>query len=100
MASQLTTGADLKLNKVAKFVGNIAAYASLCCSASPWVDGGLLYVFHFSWSNRLTGFHFFKIMAVGLLLSVISAACRAKLSVVAVPVALVMFFFVMYVMGS
>jgi hypothetical protein len=99
MASQLTTGADLKLDKVAKFVGNIAAYASFCCSASMWVDG-LFYMLHFSWLNSLTGFDFFKITGVGLLLSVISAACRARISFVAVPVAAVMFFFTMYVMGS
>jgi hypothetical protein len=100
MASQLTTGADLKLDKVAKFVGNIAAYASLGCSASTWVTVGLFYVFHFSWLHRLTGFDFFRIAGVGVILSLISVACRVKLSFVAVPLALVMFFFNMYVMGS
>jgi hypothetical protein len=100
MASQLTTGADLKLHKVAKFVGITAAYASFCCSASPWIVWALFYVFHFSWLNHLTGFDIFKITGVGLLLSVISAACRTRISFVAVPVAAVMFFFTMYVMGS
>jgi len=100
MASQLTTGADLKLDKVAKCLGITAAYASFCCSALPWTVWALSYVFHFSWLNRLTGFDIFKITGVGLFLSVISAACRVRLSVVAVPVAAVMFFFIMYVMGS
>ena len=83
-----------------KKLGTVAAFASLSCSASLWIDGALWYLFHFSWTNRFTGFDFFKITAVGVVLSVISALWRVKLAIVAVPVAVAMFFLVMYIMGS
>ena|SRR5215813_3374029 len=83
-----------------KKFGTAAAFASLICSASLWIVGALWYLFHISWTNRLTGFDFFKIIAVGAVLSVISAVCRVKLAVVAVPAAVAMFFLVMYIMGS
>jgi len=49
---------------------------------------------------NLTGFDWFKIMAAAVILSVAAAACRAKLWKVALPVALVMFFLAMYIMGT
>jgi len=80
--------------------GTAAAFASLICSASLWIVGALWYLFHFSWANRVTGFDFLKITAVGVVLSVISAVSRVKLAIVAVPLAGAMFFLVMYIMGS
>jgi hypothetical protein len=85
---------------VAKDIGNVVACASLCCSASLWVAAGLFYAFHPSWLDRFTGFDFFKTTGVGLVLSLISTACKSKLAVVAVPLAALTFFLTMYVMGS
>ena len=83
-----------------KKVGIVAAYLSFFCSGSIWVGMALWYLFHFSWINRLTGFDFLKVMAVGVVLSGISAVCRVRLAMFAVPVAVLMFFLVMYTMGS
>jgi hypothetical protein len=81
-------------------IGTAAALASLSCSASLWVVEALWYLFHIPWMNGLTGFDFLKITGAGVVLSSISAACRVKLAIVAVSVAVVMFFFVMYIMVS
>ena len=83
-----------------KKVGTVAAYASLLCCAFPWIAWASWYLFHFPWLNRLTGFDFFKLMGVAVILWGISAACRVRIALVAVPVAVVMFFLNVYVMGS
>lgn len=83
-----------------KKLGNAAAFASLFCSASLWIAGAMWYAFHFSRAYRLTGFHFLKITAVGVVLAAISAICRVKSAIVAAPLAILMFFLVMYIMGS
>ena len=84
----------------AKKVGTVAAYASFLCSASMWIVMLLWYLFHFSWTNHLSGYDFLKITAVGVVLSGISAVCRVKLAAFAFPVAVLMFFLVKYTMGS
>ena len=83
-----------------KKLGTASAFASLTCSGSLWIIAALEYLFHFSWTNRLTGFDFLKITAAGADLSIISALCRVKLAIVAVPAAVAMFFLAMYSMGS
>ena len=88
------------LPTIAKKVGTVAAYASFLCSASLWIGMLLWHLFHFSWMNRFTGLDFLKIMGAGVVLSVISGVCRVKLAILAAPVAIVMIFLVMYVMGS
>ena len=50
--------------------------------------------------ENLTGFQWLKIMAVAVIFAGIPTALRSKLWRLALPVALVMFFFVMYVMGT
>ncbi len=86
-------------HKVVKLTGNAFAYASLFCSAFFWINFASYYVPHAPKLN-LTGFDWFRIMAVAVILSGASVACRAKLWKLALPVALLMFFFVMYVMGT
>jgi hypothetical protein len=83
-----------------KKVGTVVAIASLLCSASLWITLALWSLFHFSWTNQVTGFDFLKITALGAVLSLISAICRVKLAFVAIPAAVAMFLFVMYSMGS
>jgi hypothetical protein len=83
-----------------KKLGTASALGGLICSGSLWIAAALWYLVHFSWTNRLTGFDFLKITAVGAVLSMISALGRVKLAIVAVPAAVAMFFLVMYIMGS
>ena len=64
------------------------------------LPGALSYLFHISSANPLTGFDFVKITALGVVPSAISAVCRVKLAIVAVPEAVLMFFLVVYIMGS
>jgi len=82
-----------------KLAGNALAYGSLLCSAFFWIDFAFHYVPRAPKLN-LTGFDWFRVMAVAMILSVASVACRAKLWKLALPVALVMFFLVMYIMGT
>jgi hypothetical protein len=82
-----------------KIAGNAFAYGSLLCSAFFWIDLAFYYIPHAPKLN-LAGFDWFRIMAVGVILSGAAVACRAKLWKIALPVALAMFFFVMYVMGT
>jgi hypothetical protein len=84
---------------VVKFVGHVFAYGSLLCSAFFWIDFAFYYIPRAPQLN-LTGFDWLRIMAVAVILSGAAAACRAKLWKLALPVALAMFFFVLYVMGT
>jgi len=86
-------------NKVVKLAGNVFAYSSLLCSVFFWIDWAFYYIPGAPKMNT-TGFDWFRIMAVAVILSGAAAACRVKLWKLALPVALVMFFFVMYVMGT
>jgi len=49
---------------------------------------------------KLTGFQWFKIMSFAVALATIATVLRSKLWRFALPVSLIMFFFVMYVMGT
>ena len=92
---------SLQLAERGKLLGYILAYASLACSASMWLSWPVHELFpSISAVNRLTEFFFFKVNAVGVVLVLASIACRCRLWKIALPVAVVMFFFIMYVMGS
>ena len=84
---------------VVKFVGHVFAYGSLLCSAFFWMAFAFHYIPRVPQVN-LTGFDWFRIMAVAVILSGAAVACRAKLWKLALPVALAMFFFVLFVMGT
>jgi hypothetical protein len=103
MVTDVSTNSNNQANPgtygVAKIAGNGFAYASLSCSAFFWINFAFYYVPGAPKLN-LTGFDWFRIMAVAVILSGASVACRAKPWKLALPVALVMFFFVMYVMGT
>ena len=96
----ISLSARLKHSRTANRLGNAAAWASLLCSASLWIAFPIGYIPVFAGLQHATAFDFFRIMAAGVVLAGIAAVCRVKLWRVAVPVAIVMFFFVMYVMGS
>ena len=96
----ISLSARLKHSRTAHRLGNVAAWTSLLCSASLWIVFPLSYIPALSRLQHPTVFDFFRIMAVGVVLAGIAAVCRVKLWRVAVPVAIVMFLFVMYVMGS
>jgi len=49
---------------------------------------------------KLTRFQWFKIMSIAVALATIATVLRSKLWRFALPVSLIMFFFVMYVMGT
>jgi hypothetical protein len=86
-------------NRVVKLAGNTFAYGSLLCSAFFWFDLVFYYIPGAPKSNA-TGSDWFRIMAAAVVLSGAAAARRVKLWKLALPVALAMFFFVMYVMGT
>ena len=85
--------------ETSKLVGNLLACASLLCCLAYWVSFALYYVMG---TNKLdlTGFQWFKVMGIAVILAGIATALRSRLWRVALPVALVMFLFVMYVMGT
>jgi hypothetical protein len=68
-------------------------------SASFWLALAFSFVPGVPRTN-LTGFQWLKIVAVAVLLAGVGAALRSRLWRIAVPLALVTFFLVMYVMGT
>jgi hypothetical protein len=83
----------------AKRLANTFAYLSLLCSISFLVEGALSRV-HGVPGQNLTGFQWFKIMAVAVVLAVTSFALGSKLWKLALAAALAIFLLVMYVMGT
>ena len=82
------------MSKESKMVGDGAAYVSLACCAFPWFAAGLNLL------PKLTGFHFFKIMGIAVLLAIVSAFLQSRLWKFALPVTVLMFVFVWYVMTT
>lgn len=85
---------------ILKRVGNVFAYVSFFCSVSWFAISLIGMIPAFSRLHKMGVFEFFKIAGVGVVFAGISAICRARLWKVALPVSLVMFLFIMYVMGS
>ena len=84
-----------------KLSANHFAYASLVCSLLFW-SGLILSYFPGAPKLDLPGMRWLAIQGVGVVLGVVAAVLnfRKKLWVLAVALALVTFFFVMYVVGS
>lgn len=80
-------------------LGTVFAYASLGCTLLFWVEFALSRVPGVPGQN-LTGFQWFKIMAVAVVLAVAAIPLRSKLWKLSLPVAIAMFLFIMYVMGT
>ena len=76
-----------------------SAYISVSCSVSFWILIALSFVPRLP-LPLLTAFQVFKIMGVSLVLANVALLLRSKLWRVALPGALLMLFFTMYVMGS
>jgi len=58
----------------------------------------VLYFIRIPIAANLTGFQWFKIMGVSLAMAIVAAVLRSKLWKLALPVSVVMFFFIWYVM--
>jgi hypothetical protein len=85
--------------RLARFIGDIFAFMSLlCCISLPLA--GALYFFGVHVLAGLTGFQWFKFMGVALAMAIVGTILRSKLWKIALPVSAVIFFFIMYVMGS
>jgi hypothetical protein len=84
-----------------KLSANHFAYASLVCSLLFW-SGLILSYFPGAPKLDLPGMRWLAIQGVGVVLGVVAAVLnfRKKLWILAVALALVTFFFVMYVVGS
>lgn len=82
-----------------KVLGDISAYISLSLCTAFWIDFALHFIPGLPLPD-LTGFQVFKIMGVAVLLAVGALFSGSRLWKLALPFALVMFFFTMYVMGS
>jgi len=86
-------------SKTVRILGDGPAYSSLTGSVSFWILLALSFVPRFPLSQAM-GFRVLKIMGVSLVLAILSLRLRSKLWLVALPVALAMFFFTKYLMGS
>ena len=77
------------------------AYTSLICSLSFWLDVILSY-FHRAFWISLAGGHWLAILGAGVVLAVVAAVFNfeKRLWIFSFVLALVTFFFVMYVTGS
>ena len=86
-------------SRTARIIGHILASISLLPFVSFWMD-----FFYVNASEEpglpLSNLQWFKIMGLAVVLAIGAAVLRSKLWRVALPIALVMLFFVMYVMGS
>ena len=82
-------------------LSSLFAYASLVCSASFWLGLSLSY-FPGAPTIILSGMYWLAIQGTGIALAVISAVLNfeKRLWILAVCLAVVTFFFVMYVVGS
>jgi len=86
------------------------AYTSLICSLSFWASFALYYLqnaLHFSlpaqkWFDSLSPLAWLKLQILSVLLAVIAAILNyfGKLWRIALPLSILMFLFIMYVMGS
>lgn len=82
------------MSKESKTVGDGAACVSLACCTFPWFAAG------FRILPKLTGFYFFQIMGFAVLFAIASAFLQSRLWKFALPFAVLMFFFVWYVMTT
>ena len=78
---------------------NVSAYASVLCSIAFWV-GFILSHFPNKLRFNLDRFNWLRIMAGAVALAALAALLHSKLSKVALTVALLTAFFVMYIMGG
>lgn len=81
------------------WIANVSAYASILCSIAFWV-GFVLSHFPTKIRFNFDGFNWLKIMAGTIALAALAALLHARLSKVALAVALLTAFFVMYIMGG
>jgi len=79
--------------------GHVCAVLSLLVCGLFWLQF-LLYLAGRAVFANVTGFLWFRVMAVAVILAVLAAILRSKLWRLAVPAAALMFLFVSYVMGS
>jgi len=82
-----------------KALGDGSAYLTLFLCTAFWIEFGLHFVPGFP-LLELTGFQVFKIIGVAVLLAVVALILRSRICKLALPFALSMFFFTIYVMGS
>jgi len=85
---------EQKTERIRKRVANVFALESLLCCATFWI----LFAAHLG--SNMTGFHWLMIMGTAVACAIVATVMRSRLWRVALPTSVVMFFFVMYVMGS
>jgi hypothetical protein len=99
MAALLSQVTGWMHTRTAKLAGHVLASVSLLSCLLFWL--ALLYA---GASETvlidLTGFQWLEIMGIAVIFAFIAAVFRSKLSWVALPIALIMFLFTMYVMGT
>jgi len=85
----------------ARFIGDIFTIISLLCYLSFWLAGALYSIgLRKHVLASLTGLQWLKVKGVALAMAIVGALMRSRFWKIALPVSTVMFFFIMYVMGT